>query len=310
MSLSEALDRLVSRGVLTKEQADAVRAEVAAPRGGERGGGRRGVSPAAEVAAYLGGVVTAVALGFLVAEPYQDAPRGVKALMLGLLAAVLVGAGFALRDPEGDDPVRGRLSGTLWATAVGAAGWAAGALLADEASGETTVLGVGLTALALAVPLYALQRSIGQLLALVVAALVAVTGAIVALDLGAAGGGAVVAALGAAVLGLGLAGRLEPAGASVPGGAALGLVGLQVVAFDDGWRGVAILAAVAACVGLFAVATRRGALVAAVGTVGMTAALPQAIVHVGGDGVSTPLVLLVTGLALLGGAALTNRLRR
>lgn len=79
---------------------------------------------------------------------------------------------------------------------------------------------------------------------------------------------------------------------------------------EDDWRAAALVASVVAAVGLYAVATRTGAGVAAVATIGMTAALPQLITHVGGSGVSTPLVLLVTGLALLGGAALTNRLRR
>jgi hypothetical protein len=301
--LPKALDRLVSRGVLTREQADAVESEV-------RGGAGRGVSPAAEVAAYVGAVVTTVALGFLLADPYREAARGARVAMVGLLTALLVGAGFALRDPEGDDPGRGRLSGTLWLLAVAALGWASFELADEARSAAATLLAVGLPALALAALLYLLQRSVGQVIGLVASALVALGGLLALTGWGATGIGLAVAAFGAAAVGLGLAGRLDPAPVSAAFGGALVLVGLEVVGVDDDWRAVALVASVLAAVALFGVATRTGAGVAAVATLGMTVALPQLITHVGGSGVSTPLVLLVTGLALLGGAAVTNRLRR
>ena len=309
--LNDALERLVAREVLTPEQARAVRDEVAAPATRSVGGRpRRGVSPAAEVAAYLGGSVTTIALAFLVAEPYADAPRGVRSLMMALLSLLLVLAGFGLRDPDGEDRVRERLSGSLWVLAVGAAGWSAAALTADTESAGVAITSSGGVALALAVPLYLLQRSIGQVVAVVASLLVTLGGLVAIADWGNVGGGFAFAAFGAVVVALGLARVLSPAGVTVPGGAALALIGLQVVAFTEDWRAPVLGIAVAACVALFVVATREGAVVAAVATIGMTAALPQAISHFGGEGISAPVLLLVTGVALLGGAALTNRIRR
>ena len=324
--LNDALERLVDRGTLTREQAAAVRDEVGADgpdgssagrgasggrgRGAGSGARKGGVAPAAEAAAYVGGALTVVALGFLLADPWQDAPRGVRALLLAVLTAVLIGAGAALRDPDRDDPARGRVSGVLWVGAVLTAAGAAGILAEDALSDETAFLGTAGVALVVAAPLYLVQRSVGQLVALVGSAVAALVSLVVLAGGEIVAGGLVVAVLGAVVLALGLARVLEPVSISAPAGAFVALAGLQVATFEEDVRGGLLLVALVACVGLFVVATQTGALLSGVATLWLTILLPQAITHFGGGGTSIPVVLLVTGLALLGGAAMTNRIRR
>jgi hypothetical protein len=328
-TLDDALARLVARDVLSAAQADAVRAEVAqpyavtvsaplpppvpspvpgwvpaAPAAG------RGLSPVVEVAAYLGGVLTLVALGFLVAEPWRHAARPVRVVLLALLTAVLVAAGAALRDRDGRDPVRGRLAGTLWATAVLAVAGTAVVLAGHgSTSDETATFVVGLVATALAVPLYLVQRRGAQLVALVPAGATLVGG----LALVATHDGTFVAVVlglyGLAVVAAGAAGALDPPGAAVALGAVTALVSVQAGSFGDA-RTAMLAFGVAVAAGLFAVATRTGAVLAGIATAGTAILLPQLISRVGGGGAGVPALLLVTGLTLLGGAVLTSRLRR
>jgi hypothetical protein len=314
--LEGALARLVGRGVLSAAQADAVLAEVgtAAPVAlgvtvpPSRGGSPvRGVSPAVELAAYLGGVFTLVALGFLVAAPWAHAPRAVRVALLVALAAVLVGAGAGLRGP---DPVRGRLSGTLWATAVVAAATSAVILLDG---GDAAPFYVGLAATALAVPLYLVQRRGAQVVALVAAGFVLVSGLAELATAHVVDSGRQVAVAsavyGLAVVALGVRGVLSPPGPAVALGAVGALVSLQLGSFGD-TRAPMLGLGVLVCAGLFALATRTGAVLAGITTVGMAVLLPQLVNELGGGGAGVPGLLLVTGLALLGGAVLTARLRR
>jgi hypothetical protein len=317
--LENGLARLVGRGVLSAAQADAVLAEVgtaapAAPAAPVAVGPPmhdvspvRGVSQAVELAAYLGGVFTLVALGFLVAAPWAHAPRAVRVALLVGLAAVLVGAGAGLRGP---DPVRGRLSGTLWATAVVAAATSAVILLDG---GDAAPFYVGLAATALAVPLYLVQRHGAQVVALVAAGFVLVAGLAKLATAHVPNSGRQVAVAsavyGLAVVALGVRGVLAPPGPAIALGAAGALVSLQLGSFG-GTRALMLGLGVLVCAGLFALATRTGAVLAGITTVGMAVLLPQLVNELGGGGAGVPGLLLVTGLTLLGGAVLTARLRR
>lgn len=319
--LDDALARLVDRGVLTTEQARAVRAEVGDDAGDDAGGAGadrpRGaarrtstVSPAAEIGGYLGGALTLVAVLFLVGERLDDAHPLVAAFLLGVMAAVFVAAGFAIRDPSGRDGVRWRLTGTLWALGVLLTGFAAAAALHVDRSEGTALTLSGAAALALAAVLYRVQRSAVQVVALVLAGVVTVIGIAQLADWDGAGGGVALAVFGGAVMLAGVARVLEPDAASVPLGGAVVLIALQIVAFDDDWRRLTLLAMLAAAVGMFVLSARTGVVLSGVATLGVTAALPQAIHEFGGGNAPLPVVLLVAGLTLLGGAALTARTRR
>jgi hypothetical protein len=301
--------------VLSAEQARAVRDEVGAGEGGgapARGSERRSssVSPGAEVAGYLGGALALVAVVVLVADRMRDASPLAVAVLLGAMSAVFVVAGFAIRDPDGRDGVRWRLTGTLWSIAVLLAAFATAGAVHDGRSAGTVVTAAGGAALVLAAALYAVQRSAGQVVTLVLAGVATVVGLALVADWEVVGNGLAVAALGGVVMLAGVTGALEPDDASVPLGGALVLVGLQVVSFTHDWRPVVLLLMIGAAVALFVLATRTGVVLSGVATLGLTAALPQAMDEFGGGSAPLPVVLLVTGVALLGGAALTTRMRR
>ena len=111
-------------------------AEAAAQPAEVAGEGR--VSPAIEAVGYLGGAL-AVAAVFFILVVGTDLDEGAQVALAGLLSAVLLGGGAAVRR---DTPPARRLKSVLWAASVASAA-ATGALVAGQlvdGSGEAIAL--------------------------------------------------------------------------------------------------------------------------------------------------------------------------
>ncbi len=103
--LGEVLKSLVADGVLTPEQSDLVDSRFEALDGSES---RKSIF--AEIAAYLGGAFIIIAVIFLTAKSWADAPTAVRAGALGLLSLLLLTVAHFLGDKN---PMRLRLTSVL-----------------------------------------------------------------------------------------------------------------------------------------------------------------------------------------------------
>jgi hypothetical protein len=133
-SLAELLRSWVRAGLITTDQAEAIRShEAGSPTG--RAALRlapeapAGPSLVVEALGYLGGIVMAVGGMILVGLYWPDLPVAVRLGLVGATVLALVGAGSAVSDRLGD--AAGRLRTALWAAAVLASGGFFG-LLATE----------------------------------------------------------------------------------------------------------------------------------------------------------------------------------
>lgn len=142
--LTQALDRLVTRGVLTPMQAAAVRDELGGPVSGQV------VPPPArpplagrlaEVAAYAGAVLVGAAAMLLVGQQWDQLGRPGRALLLGAVTLVLAAAGLVAAGaaPRGRSAlclpahaVRRRFASTALSLAAAAAAGTVAVLLTDH----------------------------------------------------------------------------------------------------------------------------------------------------------------------------------
>lgn len=122
-SSSEILDEWVAAGLITSEQALAIRHHEAA-RHERRAALALAPSPEAgpslvvEALGYLGGIVMLVGAGILVGMYWADLSVTVQLILIGATALALLGAGFAV--PDRLDEAAGRLRSVLWALGVAA----------------------------------------------------------------------------------------------------------------------------------------------------------------------------------------------
>lgn len=119
--LESSLRRWVAAGVITEEQAAAIRELEPADAGGVRG--RATGSLLAEAFGYLGGALILIAAAMVTARYWNDLGTTAR-LLLGVLTAVLLLAGGALVPGSGAAP--GRIRAVLW----GASSLAAAAVVA------------------------------------------------------------------------------------------------------------------------------------------------------------------------------------
>ena len=119
-SLDAQLDEWVSAGLVSPEQAAAIRHHEAVPAAGPAAGppARAGTSLVVEALGYLGGVIMLVGAVLLVNLYWADLPTAVRLLLMGATAVALVLAGLAVPDRLGEAAMR--LRSVLWALAVAA----------------------------------------------------------------------------------------------------------------------------------------------------------------------------------------------
>jgi hypothetical protein len=328
--LAAALDRLVERQVLSRPQADAVRAEVAAmpepqrQEGPQRPEGMRRLL--GEIAGYLGASFVVGATLLFLSEEWDGLGRAGRFSILAAMAVILFGSGVALRRHTArggflrpGDTARRRLASTLMTGAAAAAGFAAyaglerggavadGQLWVDAASFVASVVG-----LAVVVTGYLLARSaLGQLGSAVAA--FAVCGTL--LDLLNA---EEAEALGLGMLLLGalwavLAWRRLVAerrfGLAVA--VTFGLLGAQTVAFggDEAELFGYALTALVAAICFVAYARGRDWIVLAGGVAGATLVVPEVLYDVTDGSLGASGVMLVAGVTLLAGGLAGMRIR-
>jgi uncharacterized membrane protein len=306
--LDEHIDNWVTRGVISADQAAAIR-QIEAPE--------RSHGPAREILAYLGAVLVVAAGFILVSEFWEDVGKPAR-ILLSLSAGVLLAvAGIALTRSEGASTRRAGQAALL----LGAApiGYALGMIIDAVVEDEEISVTVGFAAaLAYSAFFYARDRSFAQHVGIFISA----TGTAVALGMlveGDAGSwiiGMLLVVLGVAWIGSSATNRLPPRVLGEIGGLIdVGIGSLIIVGSlgpDDGGGVGAMIAWIVVAIALVASGVRWDEVVLIIGgVIGLLVYIPWLATEVLGEGVGAPLALLIAGGLLIGTALyLTRRSRR
>jgi len=299
-----ALRDLVERGVLTTAQSSEVRSALARAGSAESRPGRWW----AEVAGYLGGVLTAGGAALLLATAWDQLTDPVRGALLGGVALVLIGAGVVVgRGPRNlyrlataESPARRRVVGVLFALAAGTAASAA-AVLAD---GHEGVAG-GAVGLLVAGGGYAVLRTVPGLLASAVTSLVVVVSTMEELDVVTPmwyGGAYLTVGVGWMVLAAVGVARPRPAGLGV--GAVLAIIGAQQLLAEPGAHGWAYALTAGFSLACFALYRwQREMVLLAAGVNGVALAAQEAVWDWTDGAAGGAVILLVAGGALIAASA-------
>lgn len=317
----KALASLVRRRTLTAAQAYAVKEALAAvlaepdpPQGPAMTPGR---GSWAEVVGYLGGALVTAAAALFVVQNYgqlseaemavwQGVAAGVLLAAAALLATVTPGGAATLRQREPDTHVRRRLASTLATLAAAAAAGSA----SFAAPPDTSTLWAGVAATAVAGLGYALMPSAVGLFGLWVGTVIAVVGvpdAVATLPSP--------LAYGLLVLGVGLAwavvallGLPHESDIALRLGLATALAGAQATS-GEGLEWAYGTTTVLAVVGFALYARLRLWPLLAVGVIGVTLAVPEALTDLTDYQLGVVGGLLAAGVSLLAAAGLGLRIR-
>ncbi|WP_171074041.1 DUF2157 domain-containing protein [Nonomuraea basaltis] len=300
----EVLQRLVREGVLSAEQAMAVRdaLDEAAPR------------PArarwAEVAGYVGGGLLLAGALSLVGTSWEDLTHTARIVILLATTAALLAAGIALagtRPREQTATVRGRSGSVALALASGTAALAAGEIAGAHESMIAAVAG-----LVVAVGGYAVLPAVpGALACAGFAALAAGAVAGEITDGSALGVGVSLVATGVLWTALVLAGVIGQRRLGLGLGAAIALLGGQWGLGDaDGtaWAYGLTFAVAVGCLVLYR--WERAWVLLVAGVAGFTLSMPEAIWDWTDGAVGGSLVLMIAGAVLVASSVLGIRLHR
>ena len=299
--LRDVLDRAVTAGILTAEQATAV----AALDTEQTPVTRRG-AVLAEVLGYVGGALAVVAALFLGAELWDELGRWPRVLLLGAVAvACLVGGA----DLAGRAGAPGRLGGFLWAAAVvavaGTAGVGSDVLLVVEPG--TAALVAAVAALICAAVLWWRHPALLQH----VATFLATAGTLLTAhdrigDGSFDWGGPLLWGLGLAWLAAAASGRMwQPTDPGWVLGAAAVVIGPWFA--QSGRAAWLVVGSLCAAALVVAGVRARRSWVAAVGIGGVFVSVPLAVAELF-DARLGPLVgILAVGLALVGAAVVLTR---
>ena len=279
----------------------------------------------AELAGYVGGAFVVSAALIFFADRWDSLTAGQQvALLAGTAMALaasgvvlaLVGGGFAaLR--VGKDPVRRRLAGVLFTGAASSAAVAVGLQLETPNSvGEDAgaILAASLMLIVVSALGYLLAPTVIGQLGVAVGALMAIP---VGLDFASEGGGGEIA-VGASTLVLGVlwlalaeSGVWKEVASARVVGSAIALFGAQfaVLGSDHEWFGYLATALVAAA-GFAAYVARTAWPYLAVGVIGVTLAVPEALLDWTDGTLGSAGVLLITGVTLLVSCLVGLRLRQ
>jgi hypothetical protein len=308
----ELLDRWVARGLLTRDQAESIRAEegwdaaasipAAAPP-------VRHASLISEALGYLGGILIVVAASLIGTWYWSDIPTWARLGIPIMAAAILLSAGWAAaRRPSA---LTARLRAVLWlgsAAAVAFAWWVVGHDLIGWTSEEDLGLLVGLGTAPFAALLWVLAPTFLQQAATFVALVAAAAATAARLPEGdGAPGGVAVWGLGVVWLVLGWGRMLPPwRGAYALGAIGCLAGGLSTIEAGD-WGYVFALVTVAALVGVAVLL--RELIILGVAAVGALTVLPASVLHFFPGQLAAPLALLVAGALLVSAGLRATRQR-
>lgn len=304
------LQRLVDRGVLTPDQAELVRGELDPERAADarRGGGLW------EVLGYVGGALVLGGASLVVGMSWDDLARAARVALLAAATLALIGTGvgiaggprevraFADREPS----PRTRITGVLFVLASCTAALAVGSAVHVDGSLPATATGLLVAVLGYAATrgLPALVAALGFSVGVCLAAVYewfAVTTTPLTVGL---------VALGALWAGLATAGALRHRRAALGGGVLIALVGAQQpVGTGQPWWGYGLTLLIAVlCFGAYLYA--RSPVLLALGVLGVTVAVPEAVWDWTDGALSGPVTVLLVGVVFLAASAAGWRLRR
>ncbi len=319
-ALAQRVAEWVSAGIITAEQAEAIKAF-------EQASGRpAGISLetphetqdsraalVVEVLGYLGGALALAAVAFVVSQMWDALGDIGQVLVVGGATAGLLAAGALLRLAE-QEPIK-RLARFLWFLAVGGVAATVGLIIdmTTSVDDERMLVPIAGTALVVGLVLWWFERRALQQIAVFVAAMYLLFGSLVGYtDLGVyayawISWGVGLAWLIASRFGLlpprttgyalaSIALIVSPLVATAEGDASLGMLGLGVV------TALALLGA--------ALLTEERMFLG-FGALGILIYVPQIAFEIfGEDALAVPIVLLATGLSLIGVAVMYARMRR
>lgn len=274
-----------------------------------------------ELAGYVGGSLVVAAGALFVANEWESLTLGLRVGLLLLTAVILAAAGAAITVSaggrrilrSGSRPVQRRLAGVLLSGAAVAVAAAVGVAVEDAVDNTfwQPGLATGLALLILAVAGYAVAPSLlGQLTA-VTGACLSLGFALEALDWT----GSVTVGMTFLALGVGWAAVAERGvwrevtGARIIG-CALALIGAQVPLGSQVEWVAYVLTGLVAAVGFALYVVRRAWPYLAAGVIGVTLAVPEALLDLTNESLGTAGVLLVAGATLLGASLVGLRLRQ
>ncbi|HEX6076432.1 MAG TPA: hypothetical protein VFZ32_14355 [Micromonosporaceae bacterium] len=331
----EALRRLVSEGVLSTRQADAVQEALHLESGQPASPGTAAAGPAAptapatpsaarripwaEISGYLGGALVLTGAILLVATSWEDLTALARTALVAVFAVLLLVAGTVAAGGvsglatarQRAQNARLRVAGALLALGACATAFAVGvALPADTQSrGVAIASGVGLL---VAVAGYTLLPTVFGLIGSVLLGLYTVTSAVDAamvassLNIGLAWFG-----FGLLITVMAIGGVLRQPQLGLGLGIAVAMVGAQLPLGHHGaapWAYLLTTALALGCLALYRFVRTPVLLVA--GVVGVTLAVPEAIWDLTDGTVGAAAILLVAGTVLLAVSGLGFRLHR
>jgi len=307
--VSALVDRWVANGIITAEQAERIRADLAASGAGAAAGPARPVSLVAEGLGYLGGVIVVVGLLLVLGMSWDTLSAGGRVAVAAAVMAALAAAGFLV--PAARLGSTGaRLRGVLWLSAAIALAATLG-LTADELLGwesDDAIVAVASSGAAVAsAAAWWVSRHVLQHLGTVAALLFVVNSCTRLATDSAIWSSLAVWGLGVVWFVLALPGILPRRSGAVLG-ALTATIGGWFLVDERGWG---TLFSLGTAVALVAVAVlRRELAVLGIGSVGTLIALPFAVEKYFPGVLPAALSLVVGGLALVVIAILTARRRR
>ena len=309
MELEHKLEEWVARGLITAEQADAIRSaesktEPEAPV-------RRGrVSLAAEILGYFGAALLIGA--FLVAFEgvWEDLGQGARFTTLVVITLLLLAAGQALRTSS--EPAIERMAGVLWFGAVGSFAGVAFGVVEDVVKFDDTAAGisVGLAAAVFAWPLWRFRCAALQQVAVFAGILAALFSAGFSgfVANGETGAGVLVGIFGLSWLLSTEKGWVQPRRTGEALGSIGTLGGVQTAGFDDAAWLLIALAVAAGILGYGVVAGRN--ILLGLGAAGLFLFVPQFITEAFGSNLGAAGSVAVAGALIVGAAVFVGRTRR
>jgi hypothetical protein len=301
----DMLDEWVGAGLITSDQARAIRRHEAEPRADRASPPpEAGPSLVVEALGYLGGIVMLVGAGILVGMYWGDLSVTLRLVLIGATALALVGAGFAVPARLGE--AAGRLRSVLWAAGVAATAGFFGVFSGEvlDRSDEQALVVIGSCTAVVAGCLWWLRPTWLQQLALLVPLLLAAVG--IGMELTSTDSSWPGAAMWAVAVGwtvLSWAGRLEPRVTGVAFGALGAVMGAMTISSDVG-----IALALGTAVATVALALwERNLPWLGVAAFALLQTMPRAATAWFPGRLSAALTLMVTGGALVGAAVWVAR---
>jgi len=305
VDLAEALSRAVTSGIISVEQADAIRREEAERAGVTRHGAGE-IPLVTEVLAYVGAMLAAGALAVLLGKHWSSLGIAGHLSAEALVTVVLLVGGWMLRDTR--EPAFERLAGVLWLLSAIAFGGLVAIFGVDvwKPAATTTVLTACASTVVYAGALWAWRPRAPQVLALWAACLATVIASLVQVDATASAAVLVPWAFGLAWIGLTRLGALRPPATSY----ALGALPVLAAPFatDFGWP--LILGLVSAGAVMAASIWLRRTELLFMGAVALFFYVLRLGIQYFAPALGLPVSLLVAGLALIGIALLTAHMYR